>query len=94
MGITINDVKHVAILSRLGLNDDELQKYEEELNDVLNFMEKLNELDTQGIEPTSHVLDIYNVFRTDIIEKSLDLEDVLANAPDRDDDCFKVPSIL
>ena len=94
MGITINDVKHVAILSRLGLDDDELQKYEEELNDVLNFMEKLNELDTQGVEPTSHVLDIHNVFRSDIIEKSLDLEDVLANAPDRDDDRFKVPSIL
>lgn len=94
MSITIKDVKHVANLSRLGLNDDELQKYEEELNDVLNFMEKLNELDTQGVEPTSHVLDIHNVFRTDIIEKSLDLEDVLANAPDRDDDCFKVPSIL
>ncbi|KAF0090998.1 MAG: aspartyl-tRNA(Asn)/glutamyl-tRNA (Gln) amidotransferase subunit C [Fusobacteria bacterium] len=94
MGITINDVKHVAILSRLGLNDEELQKYEEELNDVLNFMEKLNELDTQGVEPTSHVLDIHNVFRTDIIEKSLDLEDVLANAPDREDDYFKVPSIL
>lgn len=94
MSITIKDVKHVANLSRLGLNDDELQKYEEELNDVLNFMEKLNELDTQGVVPTSHVLDIHNVFRTDIIEKSLDLEDVLANAPDRDDDCFKVPSIL
>ncbi len=94
MSITIKDVKHVAILSRLGLNDDELQKYEKELNDVLNFMEKLNELDTQGVEPTSHVLDIHNVFRSDVVEKSLDLEDVLANAPDRDDDCFKVPSIL
>lgn len=94
MSITIKDVKHVAILSRLGLNNDELQKYEEELNDVLNFMEKLNELDTQGVEPTSHVLDIHNVFRSDVVEKSLDLEDVLANAPDRDDDYFKVPSIL
>lgn len=94
MSITIKDVKHVAILSRLGLDDDELQKYEEELNDVLNFMEKLNELDTQGVEPTSHVLDIHNVFRSDVVEKSLDLEDVLANAPDRDDDYFKVPSIL
>jgi aspartyl-tRNA(Asn)/glutamyl-tRNA(Gln) amidotransferase subunit C len=94
MSITIKDVRHVAILSRLGLNDEEFQKYEKELNDVLNFMEKLNELDTQGVEATSHVLDIHNVFRTDIIEKSLDLEDVLANAPDRDDDCFKVPSIL
>jgi aspartyl-tRNA(Asn)/glutamyl-tRNA(Gln) amidotransferase subunit C len=94
MSITIKDVKHVAVLSRLGLNEDELQKYEKELNDVLNFMEKLNELDTMGVEPTSHVLDIHNVFRRDVVEKSLDLEDVLANAPDRDDDYFKVPSIL
>lgn len=94
MSITIKDVKHVAVLSRLGLNDDELQKYEKELNDVLNFMEKLNELDTKGIEPTSHVLDIHNVFRSDKVEESLSLEDVLANAPDRDEDYFKVPSIL
>ena len=94
MSLSDKDVKHVAVLSRLGLNDDELQKYEKELNDVLNFMEKLNELDTKGIEPTSHVLDIHNVFRSDKVEESLSLEDVLANAPDRDEDYFKVPSIL
>lgn len=94
MSITKNDVIHVAGLARLGLNDDETQKYEKELNDVLNFMEKLNELNTEGIEPTSHVLDIHNVFRQDVVEESLNVEDVLANAPDRDEDYFKVPSIL
>lgn len=94
MSITKKDVIHVAGLARLGLNDDETEKYEKELNDVLNFMEKLNELDTEGIQPTNHVLDIHNVFRADVVEASLDVEDVLANAPDRDDDCFKVPSII
>jgi len=94
MSITKKDVVHVAGLARLGLSDDEMQKYEKELNDVLNFMEKLNELNTEGIEPTSHVLDIHNVFRHDVVEASLNVEDVLANAPDRDEDYFKVPSIL
>ncbi len=94
MSITNKDVLHVAGLARLGLNDEETIAYEKELNDVLDFMEKLNKLDTEGVEPTNHVLDIHNVFRTDIIEASLDVEDVLANAPDRDDDYFKVPSIL
>ncbi len=94
MSITKKDVIHVANLARLGLNDEETIKYEKELNDVLNFMDKLNELNTEGIEPTSHVLDIHNVFRADEVEDSLDVEDVLANAPDRDDDYFKVPSIL
>ncbi|MDD2371844.1 MAG: Asp-tRNA(Asn)/Glu-tRNA(Gln) amidotransferase subunit GatC [Firmicutes bacterium] len=94
MSITKKDIIHVADLARLGLNDEETIKYEKELNDVLNFMEKLNELNTDDVEPTSHVLDIHNVFRSDVVEDSLDVEDVLANAPDRDEDYFKVPSIL
>lgn len=94
MKITNNDVNHVAKLARLGLNNEESLKYEKELNDVLNFMDKLDELDTEGVEPTSHVLDINNVFRADLVEASLDVEAILANAPDRDEDYFKVPSIL
>ena len=94
MSITRKDVEHVADLCRLGLEEDEKARYETELNDVLKFMEKLNELDTEGVEPTSHVLEIFNVFRKDEVVKGLDVEEALANAPDRDEDCFKVPSIL
>ena len=94
MSITRKDVEHVADLCRLGLEEDEKTRYETELNDVLKFMEKLNELDTEGVEPTSHVLEIFNVFRKDEVVRSLDVEEALANAPDREEDCFRVPSIL
>ncbi|MCI0502558.1 MAG: Asp-tRNA(Asn)/Glu-tRNA(Gln) amidotransferase subunit GatC [Fusobacteria bacterium] len=94
MSITKDNVLHVAGLARLDLSQEEVARYEVELNDVLEFMEKLNELDTQGVEPTTHVLDISNVFRQDIVEASSDVEEILANAPDREDDYFKVPSIL
>ena len=94
MSITKDNVLHVAGLARLELSEGEVEKYEAELNNVLKFMDKLNELDTQGIEPTAHVLEINNVFREDIVEESFGVEDILSNAPDREDDYFKVPSIL
>lgn len=94
MSITKDNVLHVAGLARLELSEVEVEKYEAELNDVLKFMDKLNELDTQGIEPTAHVLEINNIFREDIVEESFGVEDILFNAPDREDDYFKVPSIL
>lgn len=94
MSISKDDVLHVAGLARLELSEDEVSKYEEELNDVLKFMDKLNELDTEGIEPSAHVLDINNVFREDEVQESFDVEEILANAPEREDDYFKVPSIL
>ena len=94
MSITKDNVLHVAGLARLDLSQEEVARYEVELNDVLEFMEKLNELDTQGVEPTTHVLDISNVFRQDIVVARSDVEEILANAPDREDDYFKVPSIL
>lgn len=94
MSITKDNVLHVAGLARLELSEMEVEKYEVELNDVLKFMDKLNELDTDGIEPTAHVLEINNIFREDIVKESFDVEEILSNAPDREDDYFKVPSIL
>ena len=94
MSITKEDVLHVAELARLGLTEEEVPLVEKELNDVLSFMAKLNELDTEGISPTTHVLDLYNVFREDLVLESMGVEDVLANAPDREEDYFRVPSIL
>lgn len=94
MSITKEDVLHVAELARLGLTEEEVPLVEKELNDVLSFMAKLNELDTEGISPTTHVLDLYNVFREDLVLESMGVEDVLANAPDREEYYFRVPSIL
>ncbi|AMP21025.1 asparaginyl/glutamyl-tRNA amidotransferase subunit C [endosymbiont 'TC1' of Trimyema compressum] len=94
MAIGRKEVEHVASLARLALTEDEKKAYEEELRDVITFMDKLEELDTEGIEPTIHVLDMNNVFRKDEIQESLPIDDVLKNAPDSEEGCFVVPSIL
>ena len=94
MSITREAVLHVANLSRIGLTEEENEDTRKELGDVLDFMAKLNELDTDGVPPTTHVLDISNVFRKDVAGEGMDLEELLAEAPDREDNCFRVPSIL
>ena len=94
MSIIREAVLHVANLSRIGLTEEEIEDTRKELGDVLDFMAKLNELDTDGVPPTTHVLDISNVFRKDVAGEGMDLEELLAEAPDREDNCFRVPSIL
>ncbi|MEO5357174.1 MAG: Asp-tRNA(Asn)/Glu-tRNA(Gln) amidotransferase subunit GatC [Nitrospirae bacterium YQR-1] len=94
MGITTGDVKHIAALSRLKLDADELEIFGKQLNDILLYVEKLNELNTDGIEPTSHVIPLMNVFREDIERDSIALEDALSNAPDRTGNFYKVPKII
>lgn len=94
MSISREAVLHVANLSRIGLTEEEIEDTRKELGDVLDFMAKLNELDTDGVPPTTHVLDISNVFRKDVAGEGMDLEELLAEAPDREDNCFRVPSIL
>lgn len=94
MKISVKNVEHVALLSRLELTDEEKEKYARSLNDILDYMEILNRLDTSNIEPTAHVLPLKNVFREDELKKCLPKELVLANAPEREDGCFKVPRIV
>lgn len=94
MSITLKDVDHVANLARLELNDAEKAQFTDQLNAILKYAEKLNELDTEHIEPTSHVLPITNVMRDDIRKDSLPIEKVLLNAPDEEDGQIKVPAVL
>lgn len=94
MSITLKDVEHVANLARLDLSDAEKAQFTEQLNAILKYAEKLNELDTDGVEPTSHVLPITNVMREDVKKESLPIEKVLLNAPDEEDGQFKVPAVL
>lgn len=94
MSISRQDVEHVARLARLDLTEEEKKLYTEELNAVLGFMDKLNELDTTDVAPTSHVLDLKNVFREDEVGESLQPEDVVANAPAQTDNQFRVPKIM
>jgi aspartyl-tRNA(Asn)/glutamyl-tRNA(Gln) amidotransferase subunit C len=91
MAITRHDVLHVAALARLDLTEDELARLEVQLNDILEAVGKVSELDLSDVPPTSHPLDVVNAFRTDDPRPSLPLDDVFANAPERDGDHFRVP---
>ena len=94
MKITMQEVEHVARLARLELNEQEKETMRVQLDSILSYIDKLNELDTLGIEPTSHVLPMTNVYREDEVQPSLSQEEALANAPDRHDLFFRVPKIL
>ncbi|WP_394235738.1 Asp-tRNA(Asn)/Glu-tRNA(Gln) amidotransferase subunit GatC [Niallia oryzisoli] len=92
--ITIDEVKHVANLARLGITDEEAEKFAEQLGAIITFAEQLNELDTDNVEPTSHVLDMKNVMREDIAKPGLPVEEVLKNAPAHEYGQIKVPAII
>lgn len=87
-------VRKVAKLSRLELTQAEVEEFTSQLSAILDYMEKMNELDTTNVEPLAHCLPINNVFRQDHVKQSLGTEKTLANAPQRDGDFFKVPKIL
>ena len=87
-------VRKVAKLSRLELTETEVQEFTGQLSAILDYVEKMNELDTDNVEPLAHCLPISNVFREDRVKESLGVEKALANAPQRDDHFFKVPKIL
>ena len=94
MSISNNDVQHVAKLARLNLTAEEEQTLTGQLNAILKYAEKLNELDTDDIEPTTHVLHVSNVMREDEAKESLSIEQVMRNAPEEEDGQFKVPAVM
>ena len=94
MPVTLQDVEHVALLARLKLNETEKAAFQQDLNQILKYVEKINELDTANVEPTSHVLPLRNVFRDDCRKSSLSKKEMLQNAPDEQDGFFKVPPVL
>jgi len=87
-------VRKVAKLARLQLSDEEVAEFTGQLSAIIEYVEKMNELDTGEVEPLAHCLPVSNVFRDDVVKESLGTEKVLANAPQRDGDFFKVPKIL
>jgi aspartyl-tRNA(Asn)/glutamyl-tRNA(Gln) amidotransferase subunit C len=94
MKITKQEVEHVAKLARLELSNGEQEMFTDQLSNILTYVEQLNELDTKGVEPTSHVLDINNVMRDDVSAGSLTQERALANAPDKAAGYYRVPKII
>jgi len=87
-------VEQVAKLARLALHGEEAEQFGKELSKIFSYIEKLNELDTSEVEPTSHVLPLANVFRDDVVRPSLPVAKALENAPERDGSFFKVPKII
>ncbi|GBC98177.1 Glutamyl-tRNA(Gln) amidotransferase subunit C [bacterium HR17] len=94
MPLSRDEVLHVALLARLELDAEEIERYTWELNRILEHIEKLSELDTEGVEPTSHAVPLANVFRPDEPGTPLPREEVLMNAPDAVDGYFRVPRVV
>ena len=94
MSITKEEVTYVADLARLEFDDAAVERLADELGAVLNYAETLNKLDTSAVKPTEHILPVQNVFREDVAKPSLPIEEVLANAPESEAGCFKVPRVL
>lgn len=92
--IDARQVRKVARLARLDLTEAEIEEFTGQLGAILQYVEKMNELETAEVEPLAHCLPIHNVFRADQVRQSLGTEKTLANAPERDGPFFKVPKIL
>jgi aspartyl-tRNA(Asn)/glutamyl-tRNA(Gln) amidotransferase subunit C len=94
MSLTLADVEKIAHLARLELTEAEKQQYLEQLSAILDYAERLNELDLTGIPPTSHAIAQQNIMRPDVVEPSLPMDDLLFNAPQQKEDQFVVQAVL
>ena len=94
MSLSRQAVEKVSLLARLRLSDGELDRMTEQLGQIVDYMALLNELNTDGVEPMAHAIEVTNVFRADESRPSLTREDVLANAPSHDGECYLVPAVL
>ena len=94
MKITLEEVEHVARLARLRVSEEETRRLTGQLNDILGYMDKLGELDTSDIEPMAHALALDTPWREDRVGESLDPDEALANAPERQGEYFRVPKVF
>jgi aspartyl-tRNA(Asn)/glutamyl-tRNA(Gln) amidotransferase subunit C len=94
MKITVEEVEHVAELARLQVSEEEKEQLTHQMNQILDYMDKLNELDTRNVVPTSHAIDLQNAFREDAVQPSLQRDNSLKNAPESNEAEFIVPRII
>ena len=94
MSLSRDDVEKVSLLARLRFAPEELDQMTDELGRIVEYVEQLNELNTDDVEPMAHAIDLANVFAADEPAESLSRVDALANAPKRDDECYLVPAVL
>jgi aspartyl-tRNA(Asn)/glutamyl-tRNA(Gln) amidotransferase subunit C len=92
--ISLDQIRHVALLARLALTPDEEQQLTTTLDQILEHMDQLNRLDTSAVEPTAHIVAVETPWREDVVTNAPDTEALLANAPARDGDLFLVPKII
>jgi aspartyl-tRNA(Asn)/glutamyl-tRNA(Gln) amidotransferase subunit C len=92
--ITKAEVAYVARLARLEFTEEQMELFTVQLNAILDYVGKLAELDTTGVEPTSHAMEVTNAFRDDTVGESLPVEEALSNAPEREDGFFVVPRVI
>jgi len=90
----IETVEYVAELARLKFTEEEISQFAEQFQNILSYIQTIEQLDLDGIEPLTHISQEVNVFREDVVEPSLSLEDALLNAPKRNESFFKVPKVL
>lgn len=94
MAVTKKEVEKIAELARLKFSEEELENFTPQMNEILSYMDKLNELDTENVNPLSHPVEQTNVFREDELKPSIPTEDALKNAPSKDEHHFKVPKVI
>lgn len=94
MPVSLEDVDHIALLARVGLTEEERSSLRDELDAILGYVTKLQSLDTTGIEPTAHVVDLPTPLRDDVVRNEEQAEAMVANAPDRDRTFLRVPRII
>ena len=94
MQLTDEEVRHIALLARLGISDAEVEKFRNQLSNILENMDILQQVDTTGLEPTSKSVALENIYREDETRPSLPVTEVLSNAPGQEDNSFKVNAVL
>lgn len=94
MAISEEQVRHVALLARLALTDEQVARYGEDLNSILGHIDTIQQLDLEGVKPTAHPLDTVNVTREDCVRPGLTREQALLNAPETDGTAFVIPQIV
>lgn len=94
MPISKDDILRIAALAKLELNPEELESLHHDLTKIISYIDQIRQVDTSGIVPQSQFIKAENVFRDDIVKPSLTKEQALSNAPDKDDDYFRVPRVL
>ena len=94
MSLSRDDVEKVALLARLRLDEGEATTLTEQLGRIVEYVEQLGQLNTDDVQPMAHAMELSNVFAGDNVAASLPREDALANAPKRDEECYRVPAVL